>query len=90
MRLVGATDWFIRLPFLVEGLVKGLAGGGLALLLTWLAHAVVNRYVVATAFFPAGTAALGVLAGALVGFGAAAVSVGRQLERVGRDRRRWG
>jgi cell division transport system permease protein len=27
MKLVGATNWFIRLPFMVEGLVQGLVGG---------------------------------------------------------------
>lgn len=27
MKLVGATNWFIRLPFMLEGLVQGLVGG---------------------------------------------------------------
>jgi len=30
MRLVGATNWFIRWPFMVEGLVCGLVGGAIA------------------------------------------------------------
>ncbi len=30
MKLVGATDWLIRWPFLLEGIVLGLVGAGLA------------------------------------------------------------
>lgn len=32
MKLVGATNWFIRVPFMLEGLVQGVVGAGLAVL----------------------------------------------------------
>ena len=35
MRVVGATNAFIRLPFLIEGLILGLFGAGLAFFLEW-------------------------------------------------------
>jgi cell division transport system permease protein len=33
MKLVGATDWFIRWPFVIEGVFLGALGGGMAILL---------------------------------------------------------
>ena len=30
MRLVGATNWFIRWPFMIEGVIVGVAGAGIA------------------------------------------------------------
>ena len=36
MRLVGATRWFIRWPFMIEGMVVGFAGGLVAILILWL------------------------------------------------------
>ena len=35
MKLVGATNWFIRVPFMLEGLVQGLVGGVLSCLGLW-------------------------------------------------------
>jgi cell division transport system permease protein len=31
MKLVGATDWFIRWPFVIEGVIVGAAGALLAI-----------------------------------------------------------
>jgi cell division transport system permease protein len=31
MKLVGATNWFIRVPFMLEGMIQGVIGAGLAL-----------------------------------------------------------
>lgn len=82
MRLVGATDSYIRRPFLLEGFAKGVAGGLLALLLTWIASLLINRYIVETAFFDERTAALGLLFGAMIGLIGSAISVGRHLRSV--------
>jgi cell division transport system permease protein len=35
MKLVGATDWFIRLPFMLEGLLHGLIGAAVASVGLW-------------------------------------------------------
>ena len=37
MKLVGATNWFVRAPFMLEGLLCGLAGSILAVILLLLA-----------------------------------------------------
>lgn len=82
MRLVGATDGFIQRPFLIEGFVKGVLGGALALLLTWLASSLISRYFIQTEFFGTRLAFLGLLGGAVIGIVGSAVSVGRQIRRV--------
>jgi cell division transport system permease protein len=82
MRLVGATDMFIRLPFLIDGLIKGILGGLLALLFVWVANRVINEYVIQTIFFDRQMIFLGIVAGALMGIIGSLVSVGRHLRRV--------
>ncbi len=82
MRLVGATDMFIRLPFLLDGLVKGVLGGLLALVFVWAANRVVNEYFIQTIFFDREMIFVGVIGGALMGVLGSLVSVGRHLRRI--------
>ena len=82
MRLVGATNGFIRAPFLIEGFLKGLLGGALALVLTYVTYQFVGQYVVQASYFGPSLAVFGVAGGALIGLVGSAVSVGRHLRRV--------
>ncbi len=82
MRLVGATDMFVRMPFLIEGFLKGVLGGAMALLLLWTANRLIDRWFIHTTFFEPRLAWLGLLVGALIGLAGSAFSVGRQLKRV--------
>jgi cell division transport system permease protein len=45
MKLVGATNWFIRLPFMLEGLVHGLVGAALAFVVTYFARDTIASFV---------------------------------------------
>jgi cell division transport system permease protein len=38
MKLVGATNWFIRIPFMLEGLVHGIVGAAIAFFFAYLAR----------------------------------------------------
>ena len=83
MRLVGATDGFIRRPFLIEGFSKGILGGGLALAFTWIAALTLQRYLNFQAmFFDDRLVAFGLAGGALIGFFGSAFAVGRHLKQV--------
>jgi cell division transport system permease protein len=83
MRLVGATDGFIRRPFLIEGFAKGILGGLLALALTWIASIVLERYLNFHAtFFDDRLVLFGLAGGALIGLFGSGFAVGRHLRRV--------
>jgi cell division transport system permease protein len=43
MKLVGATNWFIRLPFMSEGLIQGLLGSGVAAAIVYGLHEVLDK-----------------------------------------------
>jgi cell division transport system permease protein len=82
MRLVGATDSFIRAPFLIDGLIKGLIGGLMAVALMWVTRAALTATVFTFSFFPTPVLLLGILVGAVIGLLGSAISVGRQLKKV--------
>lgn len=82
MRLVGATDAFVRRPFLIDGLIKGVLGGVVALLMTWATHRAVNEYFFQTVFFNKRMMLAGLVAGAFIGVLGSMVSVSRQLRRI--------
>ncbi|MDQ6831133.1 MAG: ABC transporter permease [Gemmatimonadota bacterium] len=82
MKMVGATDGFIRRPFLLDGLAKGLIGGALALLLTWFAASLISTYMLRTTFFTWQLALLGACCGGLIGLFGSALSVGRHLRKI--------
>jgi len=82
MRLVGATDWFIRMPFLLQGAIKGMLGGLVAVGLSFAAYALINRWLIQAAFFSREQALAIVGFGTLIGLIGSATSVGRHLRRV--------
>jgi cell division transport system permease protein len=89
MKLVGATDSFVRAPFLLEGLVQGLLGAALALLAVVLLHATLAGVLKVALSGALGSfvleplplaGALWILAGgAFLGVFGAAISLGRFL-----------
>jgi cell division transport system permease protein len=80
MKLVGATNWFIRGPFMLEGLITGLAGAILAVFLLVLARVIALPYLPSTAGDPDVHAwAFPIVALVLVGMGLALGAVGSGL-----------
>jgi cell division transport system permease protein len=86
MRLVGATNSFIRGPFLVEGAIKGLLGGLVAILLSYGTYLLFRGQIeLATSgivFLKSAQVGLGVIFGIAIGLGGSLVSVGRHLRNV--------
>jgi cell division transport system permease protein len=86
MRLVGATNWFIRGPFLLEGALKGLLGGLLSLGLCYAGYLLFRDKSGGTlsglVFFRPEHMVLIIIFGVLLGLGGSLVSVGRHLRHV--------
>ncbi|HYT05093.1 MAG TPA: permease-like cell division protein FtsX [Gemmatimonadales bacterium] len=82
MRLVGATDGFVRRPFLLQGAIKGMLGGLVAIGLSFGAYVLINRWLLQASFFSREQAIAIVVFGTLIGLFGSAASVGRHLRRV--------
>ncbi len=91
MKLVGATDAWVEAPFLIEGVLQGLAGSGLAVLSLLALHALLAPRLVAAVGLAAPLLraevlppplVLGLLGGgAALGLVASALAVGRFLRK---------
>jgi cell division transport system permease protein len=89
LKLVGATDGFVKAPFLVEGTMQGLAGAALALALVYAVFRSTAPWIEQTlgaglcasplAFLRPLEVTVALLGGALLGLGGSAVAVGRHV-----------
>jgi cell division transport system permease protein len=82
MQLVGATTWFIRRPFLLEGLFAGAIGSAVALGVTYLVYGILSDSVVELEWIPQAWVVAGVAGGCLFGVLASAWAVHRHLQEL--------
>jgi cell division transport system permease protein len=89
MKFVGATDWFIRCPFVIEGVILGIFSGAVALLVQYLIYTklisgVINMLNITTPLNYSGELRIiapgFLIGGVLVGALGSAVSVRRYLK----------
>jgi len=82
MRLVGATNGFIRRPFLIEGAMAGLLGGVVAWALTYATYRGLYAFIFAVAWIPQSWVLAGVIAGGVFGALSSAFAVRRYIREV--------
>ena len=90
MKYVGATDWFIRWPFIIEGMLIGLIGGAIPASIAWFGYGYLYTLVGdipelqflqlrSHDFLLAYVFPLNLIIGTVIGFIGSAVSVRRHL-----------
>jgi cell division transport system permease protein len=82
MRLVGATDRFVRMPFLLEGLMTGVIGAGFALSATYAAYKVLVGAVFPLSWLPDQWVLCGIAAGGVLGLMASSIAVRHHLRQL--------
>lgn len=80
MKLVGATDWFIRTPFLLSGAFQGASAGALAMVVLVTAYRILSRQVEGISFFGDGQMLGFVLLSTLLGAGGSMLALRRHLQ----------
>jgi cell division transport system permease protein len=83
MKLVGATNWFIRIPFISEGFIQGLFGSLIACLfvtLLWVWYPLTPRYYQLSGSDVLATNIVVVLAGVCIGSLGSAFAIRRFLD----------
>jgi cell division transport system permease protein len=89
MKLVGATNWFIRIPFMLEGMFQGVVGAAFAIVFMWFGRTIIERLIqdnsLLNQFVVSGSDVLGtgifiLVVGAIVGGVGSAIAVSRFLD----------
>ncbi|HEY1762124.1 MAG TPA: permease-like cell division protein FtsX [Acidimicrobiales bacterium] len=82
MKLVGATNWFIRIPYITEGFIQGLLGSVVAILAVTALHTwypLHNEFALNTSAL-LGTNAVVLIVGVLIGSVGSAIAIRRFLD----------
>ena len=97
MKSVGATNWFVRVPFIVEGIILGLISGALGSAILYLLYSRLTGTLTSiTLFTPISISSLSVpitlsflVGGALFGAMGGIISIGKYLKKEGGDIVDW-
>ena len=91
LKLVGATDWFVKMPFLIEGAIQGILSGFVALFVLFLVYSLSSLNTLHTfglplmniVFLPYGYLALLFTFSLALGLAGSFIAVGRFFRLIG-------
>ena len=91
LKLVGATDWFVKMPFLIEGAIQGILSGFIALCVLFLVYSLFSLKtlhifglpVMNVVFLPFGYLSLLLVFSLILGLTGSFVAVGRFFRLIG-------
>lgn len=97
MKSVGATDWFVRIPFIVEGIVIGLISAILSSFIINLTYSMIIKYLnnavpflqISYTTVPLSVFAAFLLSGILFGLIGGLISIGKYLKKEGGEIIGW-